>query len=112
MQADSSPYFILIINVFTNQTPMRMDTMATPKRDTNHLAFVAVPENATRAGVARLRSRRKYRCIVFSIRSQIPAINGVRMIKLKLGLTPLILNVLAISRLKKILYQIGWKLSK
>jgi hypothetical protein len=112
MQADSSPYFILIINVFTNQTPMRMDTMATPERDRNHLVFVAVPERATSAGVARLRSLRKYRCIAFSIRSQAPAIKGVKMIKLKLGLTPLILNVLAISRLKNILYQIGWTLSK
>jgi len=112
MQADSSPYFILIINVFTNHATTKIDTIATPERDRNHLVFVAVPENATKAGVARLRSRRKYRCIVFSIRSQIPAINGVRMIKLKLGLTPLILNVLAISRLKNILYQIGWKLSK
>jgi hypothetical protein len=107
MQADSSPYFILIINVFTNHTPMRMDTMATPERDRNHLVFVAVPESATSAGVARLRSLRKYRCIIFSIKSHIPAMNGVRMIKLKLGLMPLILNVLAISRLRNMLYQMG-----
>jgi hypothetical protein len=110
MQTDS--YLFFIINVFTNQATTRIDTMATPERDRNHLVFVAVPENATSAGVARLRSLRKYRCIIFSIKSQIPAMNGVKMIKLKLGLTPLILNVLAISRLKNILYQIGWKLSK
>ena len=100
-------YFPLIINVFTNHATTKIDTMATPEKARNHLVFVAVPESATRARVARRRSLRKYMCIVFSIRSQIPAINGVRMRKLKLGLTPLILNVLAISRLKNILYQIG-----
>jgi hypothetical protein len=110
MQTDSYRFFI--INVFTNQAIVKINTIPTSERDRNHLVFVAVPESATSAGVARLRSLRKYRCIAFSIRSQIPAINGVRMIKLKLGLTPSILNVLAISRLKNILYQIGWKLSK
>ena len=40
------------MNFFTIQTPIRMDTMATPERDRNHLVFVAVPERATPALVA------------------------------------------------------------
>ena len=81
--------------------------MATPERDRNHLVFVARSGKRDKRGRCAIKVARKYRCIIFSIKSQIPAINGVRMMKLKFGFTSLILNVLAISRLKNILYQIG-----
>jgi len=56
-----------------------METTATPENARNHLVFVANPESATSAGVARCRSARKYRCIMFSKKSQMPATNGVRI---------------------------------
>ena len=86
---------------------MRTVVIAVPERDTNHLVLVANPEIATSNGVALLRSARKYKCIMFSNKSQIPAIYGVKTIKFSLGLTLLILNALAISRLKNMLYQMG-----
>ena len=95
------------MKAFTIEMPIRIETMATPDKARNHLVFVAVPESATSAGVARFRSAIKYRCIMFSIKSQMPATNGVRIIKLNFGLILLILNTLATSKLKNILYQIG-----
>lgn len=81
--------------------------MTVPDNDKNHLVLVASPERTTSTGVALFKSARKYRCIIFSNISQMAATKGVITIQLNFGLMLLILNALAISKLRKMPYHTG-----